>query len=187
MRHKIIVVMLLFRLMLLMPVHAQVVQPVSPGGGANATTSPTGSWLVYPNGATLPSQQINEDTQPVSPEVAPDATVLPFVPQNNDMNPQNYQLQAGAIVYSPPIPVPFTGPNPAQFLAAIESDSTVQPIFYLLAPYVQVLSIYQQSPATVQLIWSQLIQQYGGAGGPLTAALQKTITGYASSANMPLQ
>jgi len=150
-----------------------------------------GTWLEFTAGSSTPATVWTGQNAPVpGVNIDTNATVLPWTPQNNDNNPQDYQLKNGAVVYAPPVPptppTPHPGANPQLFIDSCVSDSQVQSIFYLLAPYQYAITQYGIDPQAVQLLWNQLCIQYGGQQGPLTSQIQQVIEKYASQAGMPL-
>jgi len=80
--------------------------------------------------------------------------------------------------------VPLPAPEPSAFIAALKSDTNIQPIYFLLAPYEYAISTYNDINApAIKAIWAQLISQYGST--LLTSELQTLIDNYAQSCNMP--
>ena len=117
----------------------------------------------------------------VSPNVA-----YNFTPTNNDGVPSHYTNTGTGYSYNYTPPTPTPQPDPSGFVAAMIADTTLQPILYLLAAYYAAILDYALNPSAVQLLWSQIVTQYGGTGGPLTAPMQSAILAYAVSYNCPL-
>lgn len=129
------------------------------------------------------------DQQPNNTQYPAGSTVLLIPP---GMPPSQFPFCQsdgnGNAVYvapTPPAP-PAPGPNAPAFIAALQADSTIQPIYFLLSPYEYTLSQYSATTApAIKAIWAQLCAQYGGSF--LTPTLQTAIQNYAITNNMPLQ
>jgi len=146
-----------------------------------------GQWLVFNSGQTSPCSVYTGNSAPVpGTNVASDATVLVWTIQNNDNNPQNYQLQNGAIVYSPPTaPVPDpNAPNVTGFITALRTDQTfTSAIRAALVPWYAIFQADLNNPTALQQDWSDLTASNSAV---ITSSVQTTILNYASTYNIPL-
>jgi hypothetical protein len=135
--------------------------------------------IVFRNGSATGSEILWAASSTIT---APDVC-YDFTPTNNDTIPSHYTNTGSSYSYSYTPSTPPVLPNPAGFISALVSDTTIQPLFYLLAPYHSVILSYGVNASAVQLLWSQLCTQYSAQ---LTSSIQATIEGYATANNMPL-
>ena len=140
---------------------------------------------VFTNGTGSPTIKLCDPTSIQSPDVAVSWAPVTGANGRIDSIADHYSLVNGQLTYTyvpPPLP---PQPNPTGFLAAVESNSQVQSIFYLLAPFQYSIEQYATNSQGVKLLWNQLCLQYGGQG-PLTPTIQEVIQNYGTMYNMPL-
>ena len=145
-------------------------------------------WLEYTPGQSVPKAVWTSDNAPISGiDVSANSIVVPFVVNGNDTNPQNYVLQNGVAVYSPPPVVsPPPGPNLPGFIMAIRTEPTfnaqIRQGLAGLMPQVQMDLSY---PKLLQQDWSDACANVQNSTW-LTTDVQTTVQKYATTFLIPI-
>lgn len=150
-----------------------------------------GSWLVFPSGQTSPSMAWTATTAPASGANVPSgSTVLPWTQTNGDSNPNDYQLQSGAIVYSPPVAPAVVHPNLVDvqaFEQAVWADtnSAMTPaVKFQIAQIFPIMEANAYSLPNLQAGYAGAVAAYGGSW--FTSDVQSEVKSLASVNNIQL-